>query len=91
MASRNEPKKAIGTVNSSEFFVTLASSITFFILVSDIGRYIPVIAGLIIGGVIAAPIAAKLCMKANEQLLYAGTGALLMFLNICNIINYFQV
>lgn len=86
---RNDnPKKTIGTVNSSEFFVTLASSITFMFFISNIDKYIGIILGLIVGGLIASPIAAKLCVRLSEKLLYIFTGLILILLNIYNVVNY---
>jgi len=50
------PRTVIGSVNLTEFFVTLTISATF---VATIGISLwPVVAGLVIGGVIAAPFAA---------------------------------
>jgi uncharacterized membrane protein YfcA len=50
------PRFAIGSVNVAEFFVTLVISATF---VATIGLELwPIIAGLILGGVLAAPFAA---------------------------------
>lgn len=51
----------IGSVNLAEFFVTLASSLTFFTVIGIHHWY--VIAGLVIGGMIAAPFAAYLTSK----------------------------
>lgn len=51
----------IGSVNLAEFFVTLASSLTFFTLIGIQHWY--VIAGLITGGLAAAPLAAYLTSK----------------------------
>lgn len=51
----------IGSVNLAEFFVTLASSLTFFALIGI--QYWYVIAGLVIGGLIAAPLAAYMTSK----------------------------
>ncbi len=61
IASGRHPKYTIGSVNLTEFFVSLASSITFFTMIG-LGYY-QVIIGLILGGVVAAPIAAKLANK----------------------------
>jgi uncharacterized protein len=47
------PRYAIGSVNIAEFFVTLTISTTFFLTVGL--SLWPIISGLIIGGVIAAP------------------------------------
>lgn len=51
----------IGSVNLAEFFVTLASSITFFVVIGIHHWY--VILGLVIGGMIAAPFAAYLTSR----------------------------
>ena len=51
----------VGSVNLAEFFVTLASSLTFFTLIGI--HHWQVIAGLIIGGSIAAPLAAYLTSR----------------------------
>lgn len=50
------PRTVIGSVNITEFFVTLTISATF---VATIGISLwPIVAGLVIGGIIAAPFAA---------------------------------
>ncbi|POR30548.1 siroheme synthase [Flavobacterium columnare] len=59
-------KYVIGTVSMAEFFVTLAASVTFFISLGVSHWY--VIAGLIIGGGIAAPFAAKLAGKLPQKI-----------------------
>lgn len=51
----------VGSVNLAEFFVTLASSLTFFLVIGI--NHWQVIAGLIIGGSIAAPFAAYLTSR----------------------------
>jgi uncharacterized protein len=55
----------VGTVSMAEFFVTLAAAITFFASLGVSHWYI--IAGLIIGGVTAAPLAAKLSGKLPQK------------------------
>lgn len=87
LSTSDNPKKVIGTVNSSEFFIALSSSITFMLFISNIKKYIIILVGLIIGGVIASPFAARLCMKIENKKLYMLTGIMLVSLNIYNIIN----
>lgn len=58
-------KYVVGTVSLAEFFVTLAASLTFFFSIGVSHWY--VIAGLIIGGGIAAPFAAKLAGKLPQK------------------------
>ena len=59
------PRFVIGTVSLTEFFVTLASAFTFFTLIG-LSHWQTIIA-LIIGGLIAAPIAAKLIGKLPKK------------------------
>lgn len=61
IAKGRSPQYVIGSVSLSEFFVTLSSAISFFALIGI--THWQVIAGLMIGGGIAAPIAAKLAGK----------------------------
>jgi siroheme synthase-like protein len=61
VAGGRNTRFAIGSVNLAEFFVSLASSITFFMFIGL--THWSIIAGLIIGGVIAAPFAAYLSSR----------------------------
>lgn len=90
LSNNDEPKKVIGTVNASEFFITLASSITFIFFITNIKEYIIIVIGLIIGGVIASPIATKLCLKLEDKKLYILTGLILILLNVYNIITFIK-
>jgi hypothetical protein len=59
------PRFAIGSVNLAEFFVTSVISATF---VFTIGlELFPIIGGLILGGVVAAPFAAYATRKIPDQ------------------------
>ncbi|MBC7770419.1 MAG: sulfite exporter TauE/SafE family protein [Phycisphaerales bacterium] len=67
-------RHAVGSVNVSEFFVTAAISATFFFALGGV-RWSD-IAGLIIGGVLAAPIAAYAVSVFKPRLLAATIGCL---------------
>lgn len=70
------PRFVIGTVSLTEFFVTVASAITFF---AGLGiSHWQIIAGLIIGGVVASPIAARLSGKLPMKTMFIGVGALVI-------------
>lgn len=70
------PRYVIGSVSLSEFFVTFASAITFF---SFLGvSHWQVVLGLILGGVLAAPIAAKLVGKLPTQKMFIGVGIIII-------------
>ena len=71
------PKYEIGSVSLTEFFVTLASAFTFFTLIGV--SHWQVIAALMIGGLIAAPIAAKLAGKMPKKTAYILLGILVIF------------
>lgn len=81
VARGKHPRMTIGSVNFSEFFVTLAESVTFVITLS-FSQYWQVIVGLLIGGAIAAPIAAKLAQKIPVKALMIFVGILIIVLSI---------
>lgn len=74
------PRFVIGSVSLTEFFVTLASAFTFFTLLGV--THWQVILALIIGGVVAAPIAAKLTGKLPRKTSFVLLGALVIFWSI---------
>jgi uncharacterized protein len=85
MAKRTSPRYVIGSVCLAEFFVVLTSSITFFILLKSIPLL--EVAGLIIGGLIAAPIAARLVGKLPLKATFIAVGTLVMLLSLKILIN----
>ena len=76
ISKRKSPRYVVGSVCLAEFFVVLASSITFFIFLKSI-PFLD-IAGLIIGGLIAAPIAARLVGKLPLKTMFILVGSLVI-------------
>jgi len=76
----HSPRESIGSVNASEFFVTLAEAATFIVLIG-ITEW-QVIIGLIIGGVIAAPLGAFVTKKMPTRLLMFIVAGLIIFLQV---------
>lgn len=76
ISKRKSPRYVVGSVCLAEFFVVLASSITFFIFLKSIP--FTDVAGLIIGGLIAAPIAARLVGKLPLKTMFILIGALVI-------------
>ena len=70
------PKYTVGTVSLTEFFVTLASAFTFF-LTAGISHW-NVVLGLLIGGTIAAPFAAKLAGKLPRKTMMIAVGIMVI-------------
>lgn len=80
IARGRNPRYTIGSVNLAEFFVSFASSVTFFLSIG-IG-YFHIIAGLIVGGIIAAPIAAHLVRKLPVQKMLIVVGIVVIIVSI---------
>lgn len=88
VARGKHPRYAIGSVNFSEFFVTFAESVTFVLTLSFLG-YWQIILGLLIGGAIAAPVAAIVARKLPVRALMFIVGALIVGLSIRTIVQAF--
>lgn len=80
VASGDNPRYAIGSVNLAEFFVTVCESITFFLTLGAM-RWETVL-GLLIGGVLAAPLAAYVCARLPTRVLMRLVGLLIMVLSL---------
>lgn len=70
------PKYVIGSVSLTEFFVTMASALTFFVILGV--SHWQTVLGLIVGGVLAAPIAARLAGKLPIKKMFIGVGVLVI-------------
>lgn len=81
VARGKHPRFAIGSVNFSEFFVTFAESVTF-ILTLSFAEYWKIILGLLLGGVVAAPLAAIVAKKLPVRALMFMVGILIIGLSI---------
>jgi uncharacterized protein len=76
-----EPRKVIGSVDTSEFLVALCASAGFLLALGSQGISWSVVAALMAGGVVAAPIAAWLVRRVTAQLLGATVGGLIVLTN----------
>jgi uncharacterized protein len=80
IARGRHPRYTIGSVNLAEFFVSLASSLTFF---ATIGlEHLQIIMGLILGGVIAAPMAAHMTQKLPVKRMMILVGIVVILVSI---------
>ncbi|WP_181306012.1 TSUP family transporter [Rufibacter sp. XAAS-G3-1] len=70
------PRFVIGSVSITEFFVALASSITFFAMLGM--SHLHIILGLIVGGLMAAPIAARLAGRLPMKTMFIAVGSLVI-------------
>lgn len=84
VARGSHPRFTIGSVNFSEFFVTFAESVTFILALrmAFFAEFWTIILGLLIGGAIAAPLAAIVCKKLPARGLMIMVGLLIIILSI---------
>jgi uncharacterized protein len=79
----NDPRTTIGSVNFAEFFLTLATAAGFTLLAVQ-GTW-PVVAGLVVGGLFAAPFAALLVRKLSTRTLLVAVGVMITCLSAWNL------
>lgn len=79
VGSGHAPRQTVGSVNATEFFVTIAAATTFFVELgaSPLQNLIP----LVIGGLIAAPLGGWVVRYVSTQALMIGVGMLILGLS----------
>ena len=80
ISNGRSPRYTIGSVSLTEFFVTLASALAFFSLIGI--SHWQIIAGLIIGGLAAAPLAAKLSGRMPLKTTLISVGILVIIVSV---------
>jgi hypothetical protein len=70
------PRRVIGTVNTAEFFLTVTISATFLLALGWKAFTVATV-GLMIGGVLAAPVGAYIAKRVNADLLLTLVGSVL--------------
>jgi uncharacterized membrane protein YfcA len=76
IAKGRSPRYTIGSVNLAEFFITLASAFTFFMTVGV--SHWNVVLGLLIGGGVASPLAARMAGKLPRKTMMIAVGIMIM-------------
>lgn len=80
VARGNDVRTTVGSVNTAEFFVTVAQAASFLVLLGlTPGR---ALVGLVLGSVAAAPIAAHLCRILPRRAMTIGVGVLIVGLSV---------
>jgi uncharacterized protein len=88
--TKTQPRRVIGTVSASEFVVAVSASAGFIFGMSNQNIDFKVVGGLLIGGVLMAPIAAKLAGKLPHAPFGAMIGGAVLLINSRIIMNYFS-
>jgi uncharacterized protein len=81
-SGRMQPRKVIGTVDTSEFLVALAASIGFLISLSFADIPWQLVGALLIGGLIAAPIAAWIVRILPARIMGTAVGGIILIVNM---------
>jgi uncharacterized protein len=85
-SGRMEPRKVVGSVDTSEFVVSVAASIGFILGIGTSGIPYTAVAALLIGGLIAAPIAAWLVRHIPGRVLGSLVGGVIVLTNVRTIL-----
>ncbi len=80
-SGRLEPRKVIGSIDTSEFVVAVGGSLGFILALGSSGIDWGYAGALLAGGVIAAPFAAWLVSKLSGRVLGVGAGGLIILTN----------
>ena len=80
-SGRMEPRKVVGTVDTSEFIVALCASIGFLISLSFAQVPWSVVGALLGGGLLAAPVAAWIVRHLNARVLGTAVGGFILLVN----------
>ena len=80
-SGRLEPRKVVGSIDTSEFVVAVGGSLGFLFALTAQGIDWGIVTALLIGGVIAAPIAAWLVKHLPARVLGVAAGGLIILTN----------
>lgn len=81
-SGRMTPRRVVGSVDTSEAVVALAASVGFLMALGTSVLSPVVIGGLLIGGVLAAPLAAYLVRILPTRVIGVGAGGLIVLTNL---------
>ena len=87
LSGGNDPRKTIGSDNAAEFFIAVSTGLSFTVL-GGLTHW-TVIAGLVFGGLFAAPLAAVLTRYAPTKVLLTIVGLLISSLSLYNLSKFF--
>ena len=88
VGSGHAPRYAVGSVNTTEFFVTVSAATTFFaeLGASSLEHLIP----LVLGGVLAAPFGGWVVKRVPSRGLMTAVGVLIVILSIVQLFRAFR-
>lgn len=90
-SGRMSPRNVIGSVDTSEFLVTVAASAGFLLALGTQSLVLPVVGALLAGGLVAAPIAAWLVRRLPAHLLGVLVGGMILLTNVRTLASAFAL
>jgi hypothetical protein len=80
-SGRLSPRKAVGSVSASEFVVAVGGSLGFLTALGEAGIRVGFVVALLLGGMLAAPLAAWLVKTLAARVLGVAAGGLILLTN----------
>ena len=81
-SGRMEPRKVIGSIDTSEFLVAVAASLGFLVSLGSQGLDRTWVAAFLLGGLVAAPVAAWLVRLLPPRVLGSAVGGVIVVTNV---------
>ena len=81
-SGRIEPRKVVGSVDTAEFVVAVGASLGFLVGLGSAGIDFAWVGALLVGGVLAAPVAAYLVRHLPPRILGTAAGGLIIVTNV---------
>jgi len=81
IAGGRDARFSLGTVKLSRFFIALLSSLTFIFMIGKEAHWAAV-AGLVFGGALASPIAAKISNRISAKAIMVSVGVIVIIISI---------
>jgi uncharacterized membrane protein YfcA len=89
LGSGQAPRTVVGSVNTTEFFVTTAAATTFFVELGASPLY--ELAALIVGGVLAAPFGGWIAKHVRPRPLMTAVAGVVILLAAWQLVRYFRL
>jgi siroheme synthase-like protein len=84
IAGGRDARFSLGTVKLSRFFIALLSSITFIAMIGGEAHWAAVM-GLVIGGALASPIAARISNQISSKAIMVSVGVIVILISVRSI------
>lgn len=81
-SGRMEPRRVVGSIDTSELLVSVAASLGFLVGLGTAGIDVTWVVALLLGGLVAAPVAAWLVRLVPPRVLGSAVGGIIVLTNV---------